>query len=198
MAACDTPLFPLSSVVFPGGPLPLRIFEPRYLDMVGRCLKSQACFGAVAIRAGSEVGEAETFEVGTLAEIVDWYREDDGLLGILARGRERFRIVRVERLADGLYVGAVEPLPALPNVALPERFELEGTFLARLFAEDDGLYRGIETEFGNATWVGCRLAEILPLPLPLRQEMLELDDPLIRLERLAPIVRRIEATWRRH
>jgi uncharacterized protein len=197
VAACQTPLFPLGSVVFPGGPLPLRIFEPRYVDMVGRCLKTGTGFGAVAIRSGAETGEAETFGVGTLAEIVDWYAEEGGLLGIMARGRDRFRIERVERLADGLYVGDVTILPALAPVELPERFAYAATFLGRLLEEDDGLYRGIQSDFGNATWVGCRLAEILPLPVPLAQELLEIDDPLLRLDRLEPAVRRLDAAARR-
>lgn len=197
MPVRETPLFPLSSVLFPGGPLPLRVFEPRYLDMVGRCLKSSACFGAVAIRSGSETGDAETFDVGTFAEIVDWYTDESGLLGIMAHGRERFRIERIDRLGDGLYVGEVTPLPELEPVELPERFAFAATFLGRLLEEDDGLYRGIHRDFGNASWVGCRLAEILPLPVPLTQELLETDDPLDRLARLEPVVRRLDAASRR-
>jgi hypothetical protein len=165
--------------------------------MVGRCLKTGAGFGAVAIRSGAETGEAETFSVGTLAEIVDWYTEEAGLLGIMARGCDRFRIERVERQADGLYVGDVTALPALEPVELPERFAFAATFLGRLLEEDDGLYRGIHRDFGNATWVGCRLAEILPLPLPVAQELLETDDPLLRLARLEPVVRRLDAASRR-
>ena len=84
-------LFPLKTVLFPGGPLALKIFEPRYLDMVAQCLRAESGFGVVAIERGSEVGEAETFDVGTTAEIVDWHREPGDLLGVTAVGRRSFR-----------------------------------------------------------------------------------------------------------
>src|SRR5690606_41531465 len=86
-----TPLFPLKTVLFPGGVLPLRIFEPRYVDMIGRCMKRPQKFGVLLIVEGSETGAAQTAEIGTLAEIVDWHQEADGLLGIVAAGRDRFR-----------------------------------------------------------------------------------------------------------
>ena len=80
------PLFPLSTVLFPGGPLPLRIFEARYVDMISRCMKDDSPFGVVLIREGDEVGPAKTHDIGTLARIVDWYQGSDGLLGVTARG----------------------------------------------------------------------------------------------------------------
>ena len=87
------PLFPLGTVLFPGGPLPLRIFEPRYLDMVSDCLRNDKAFGVCLIKDGREVGEpAQPFDVGTMAKIVDWDRTDDGLLAITALGTSRFRI----------------------------------------------------------------------------------------------------------
>ena len=87
----EVPLFPLNTVLFPGGPLPLRIFETRYLDMVSRCMKDDLPFGVLLIREGAEVGPAATCDVGTLARIVDWYQGSDGLLGVTAIGTERFR-----------------------------------------------------------------------------------------------------------
>ena len=115
VSTIEIPLFPLKTVVFPGGPLALRIFEPRYLDMVARCLRGTNRFGVVAIRQGSEVGAAETFDVGTLAEIVDWHQETGGLLGIPAVGRECFRLARSTRQPDGLYVGEGSLLPPEPR-----------------------------------------------------------------------------------
>ena len=83
----QVPLFPLNTVLFPGGPLPLRIFEARYVDMISHCLKENASFGVLLIREGQEAGTpASTFEVGTLARIVDWYQGSDGLLGVTAIG----------------------------------------------------------------------------------------------------------------
>src|SRR5690554_6125759 len=110
----DLPLFPLQTVLLPGGRLALRVFEPRYLDMVARCLRETNRFGVVAIRDGAEVGAATTHDYGTSAEIVDWDQGPQGMLGIVAAGREPFRLVASRRQADGLYVGTVEWLDVVP------------------------------------------------------------------------------------
>jgi Lon protease-like protein len=104
----ELPLFPLQTVLLPGGRLALRVFEPRYVDMVARSLRGANRFGVVAIREGAEVGAATTYDHGTSAEIVDWHQEPGGLLGILAAGREPFRVAGIRREPDGLYVGSVE------------------------------------------------------------------------------------------
>src|SRR5688572_33263385 len=116
----ELPLFPLQTVLLPDGLLALRVFEPRYVDMVARCLRGANRFGVVAIREGAEVGAATTYDYGTSAEIVDWHQERGGLLGIVAAGRTPFRLLATRRAPDGLYVGEVEwretpapqPLPA--------------------------------------------------------------------------------------
>jgi len=94
------PLFPLNTVLFPGGPLPLRIFEARYVDMVSSCLKEDSPFGVLLIRDGGETGNATTHEIGTLARIVDWYQGSDGLLGVTAVGEQRFRLLSSHRQDD--------------------------------------------------------------------------------------------------
>ena len=106
----EIPLFPLRTVLFPGGPLPLRIFETRYLDMIGRCMKDERGFGVLAIRDGTGTGSgaAEVHQVGTLASIVDWYQFDDGLLGITVIGQTRFMLHSVRQQPDGLNVGEVD------------------------------------------------------------------------------------------
>ena len=108
----ELPLFPLSAVLFPGGPLPLRIFEPRYVDMVGRCLREGSGFAVVLLTDGNEAGEAIEFaEVGTEARIVDFDRLDDGLLGLSCVGQQRIRVLEAWRQPDGLNMGRVEDLP---------------------------------------------------------------------------------------
>ena len=99
------PLFPLNAVLFPGGPLPLRIFEPRYLSMVSHCMQTDSPFGVLLIRDGNETGLSTTHHVGTLARITDWYQGSDGLLGITAIGEERFRLISTTRQDDGLNIG---------------------------------------------------------------------------------------------
>jgi Lon protease-like protein len=117
------PLFPLGVVLFPGGPLPLRIFEPRYLSMVSRCLRDDCEFGVLLIVAGREAGDvARTTGVGTLARIVDWSQGADGLLNITARGTRKFRLLAESRQPDGLHVGDVALLPPEPAVATAARW----------------------------------------------------------------------------
>jgi uncharacterized protein len=176
------PLFPLSTVLFPGGVLPLRIFETRYIDMVRRCLRTDSGFGICAIREGGEVGAAaEVYPVGTRAVIADWEGQPDGLLGITVRGEERFRILRSWVQPDQLLMAEVEPLPEPDAVQIPEEFLNLATLLDRLLTELGQPYAGLPRDTGNATWVGARLAELLPVSLEVKQRMLETNDPLSRL-----------------
>jgi uncharacterized protein len=187
MATEDIPLFPLSTVLFPGGPLPLRIFETRYVDMVRSCLRGGTAFGVLLIREGAEVGgTAATVDVGTCARIVDFNPMPDGLLGIICRGESRFRLVEKWRQPDGLNRGRIELIDAPPKTTVPERFRHLGDLLRRVLPELGTLYAAIPRGFDDADWVSCRLAEILPLEQREKQQLLELDDPVERLARLAP------------
>jgi Lon protease-like protein len=188
----ELPLFPLKTVLFPGGPLSLRVFEPRYVDMVASCLRGANRFGVVAIRQGEEVGAATTYEVGTTAEIVDWHQESGGLLAILATGRERFRLRDVRRRPDGLYVGSVELLAAEAPQALPDAFMPLAVLLRRVL-DDLPLYRGLPTGYEDAGWIAARLVEVLPLGLALKQSLLESPDALTRLERIASELKKAPA-----
>ena len=117
------PLFPLHSVLFPGGALPLRVFESRYLDMISQCMRSQSGFGICLISDGSEVGDAATpFNVGTLVEISYFQQLKDGCLGITARGKQRFRILSSEVQPNQLTLADIELLPFIDQLALPEEF----------------------------------------------------------------------------
>jgi hypothetical protein len=189
-ATPELPLFPLNTVLFPDGPLPLRIFETRYTDMVRRCTRDGSVFGVVLIRRGAEAGEVTGIaDVGTSARIVDFDTLPDGLLGLTCRGERKFRLLRAWRQADGLNVGEVEWLAPEPEVPLPEALRHLARILERLLPKLAELYGRIPPRLDDAAWVGARLAEILPLGLADRQACLELDDPLERLAVLAPLVR---------
>jgi Lon protease-like protein len=179
-------LFPLNMVLFPEGPLPLRIFETRYVDMVKRCMRADAGFGVVLIREGGEVGPASTYDVGTLAKITDFHQMPDGLLGLSCVGQRRFRIVKRGRQADGLNLGDVEWLDPEPAVAVPPRHARLSELLETVLPQLGEVYAGIAMRSDDAAWVGHRLAEILPLELPEKQVCLEMDDPIQRLDALAP------------
>ena len=180
-------LFPLNIVLFPDGPLPLRIFETRYVDMVRRCMRESQAFGVVLIREGNEVGPAETFDVGTLAKIVDFHQLSDGFLGLSCVGEQRFRIRSRSRQADGLNLAEVERLTPEPVVAVPARHARLAELLKNVLPQLGEVYTDIEMHLDDAAWVGHRLAEILPIPLADKQSCLELDDPIQRLDVLEPL-----------
>jgi uncharacterized protein len=177
------PLFPLNTVLFPGGPLKLRIFEARYLDMVGRCLREGRGFGVALIVEGREAGgPARTVELGTQARIIDFEQLRDGLLGITASGERRFRIEAVQRQDDGLNVADVHWLPDEPALAVPERHLILAQLLKQALTQIGTVHEKLTPRYDDATWVGMRLAEILPLPAPQRQHCLELTDAIERLD----------------
>ena len=181
-------LFPLSTVLFPGGPLPLRVFEIRYLDMVSRCLKNNQGFGVCLIEQGSETGAARTYIVGTLARIRDWSNGPDGLLHILAMGERRFRVLRMRAQHDGLNLGEIEWLPEEPSAPLPESAQPLVEVLRQGLAQLTERYAMVTPAYDDAVWVAYRLAEILPLPLVQRQHLLELNDVRLRLDIIATLL----------
>lgn len=186
----ELPLFPLNTVLFPGGPLPLRIFEPRYVDMVRKCMRESSPFGVLLIRAGQEVGEVSSAaDVGTSARIIDFHQLPEGLLGIVCTGEQKFRVEERRVQPDGLNVGTVTWLPLERSTPLPPQHAHLGLLLKRALPQISDLYQLLQPRFDDAGWVSSRLAEILPISLGDKQECLELDDPLARLERLSPFIR---------
>ncbi|MBI4756791.1 MAG: LON peptidase substrate-binding domain-containing protein [Betaproteobacteria bacterium] len=176
-------IFPLNVVLFPGGRLPLRIFEQRYMGMARDCLRREQPFGVCLIAAGSEVGEpALPHDVGVSARITGWDMENLGVLQVVARGERRFRIENRDTGADGLVTAKVEWLPQ-PLASPVPRAQQKLIPLLRAIAEDMGTERlPPPHDFDDAAWLGHRFAELLPIPLLARQKLLELDDDIARLE----------------
>ncbi len=176
------PIFPLNTVLFPGAMLPLRIFEVRYMDMAKDCLKNAKPFGVCLIREGQEVGVPAIPEaVGCLARIADCDVEELGILKVRAEGLERFRLVAREATRQGLLVGEIERLaPESDGTDAPGLIDCS-QFLAKAIA-GIGAERFTEPfHFDDASWVGFRLAEILPLRNDVKQKLLEITDPVLRL-----------------
>lgn len=187
--ASDIALFPLGTVLFPGGLLPLRIFETRYVDMVRRCMRQDDAFGVVLIEQGSETSTSvQTAAIGTTARIIDFQTLQDGLLGLLCRGEARFRIEQRSQQSDGLNLATVESLSDPSGVALDPQFEPLVKVLREVLSRLEKLGRFIEPSYDDATWVSYRLAELLPLPAKLQQKLLEIDAPNERLRLLAPLI----------
>jgi Lon protease-like protein len=183
-------LFPLGTVLLPGGLLPLRIFETRYVDMVRRCMRQNEAFGVVLIQTGTETSSAvQTAAIGTTARIVDFQTLDDGLLGLLCRGESRFRIEQRSQQSDGLNRATVDWVPDPTGVAIDPKFESLVSVLREVLAQQPSARsRFIEPNYEDASWVSYRLAELLPLPVNLQQKLLEINEPLERLQLLAPLI----------
>jgi len=177
------PLFPLNTVLFPGGLQPLKIFEQRYLDMAAACMKDNSPFGICLIDKGGEVGRAAVpHGVGTLATITNWEMEQLGILMITAQGGRRFRIIETQ-VGDGhLLEGTVELLAEAGPTPLPQERERLLPLLQRIVG-DLGPERIPEPHrYDDAEWVGYRITEVLPIQNLAKQKLLELDDPVSRLE----------------
>ena len=179
------PLFPLHAVLLPGGLMPLRVFETRYLDMIGRCLRENAAFGICLIRSGHDTGApAEIHTTGVTARLIDWESLEGGLLGVVAQGECKFRVRESHVEKDRLTVADVELLEPEPRLALPEDYAPLADFLKGILAHLTKPYDRVEPQYEDAGWVGGRLTELLPFKPALKQRLLELEDPVARLEQL--------------
>jgi len=180
------PLFPLNTVLFPGGVLPLRIFEPRYLDMVSNCLRSETGIGVVLIKEGSEVGTAaQPHDVGTMASICYWNKRNDGLLGMTLKGEQRFRILSQTIEPNQLILADVELLTDVAETPVLAEYQHLVDLLKQIISQLEPPYTTMPTHYDDAAWVSARLVELLPLQLSKKQYLLEAEDPLERLTELS-------------
>jgi Lon protease-like protein len=208
------PLFPLGTVLYPGGFLPLQIFEVRYLDMIGKCHKNGTPFGVVSLTKGTEVrrlnaepsGDAfanEAFQsMGTLATITDFATPQPGLMVVRCTGTQRFKISRSEKLKHGLWVADATLLPDDLFVPIPEDLQPAAEALKKLILtlqerEVPAEQMPILTpyRFDDCGWVANRWSELLPIPVALKQQFMELDNPLLRLELVNDILDRSDISF---
>ena len=212
------PLFPLGSVLYPGGLLPLRIFEVRYLDMIGKCHKNGAPFGVVALTRGSEVRRTEPSQpatqqtdkpkgdgfaqeefcaIGTLATITEFSSPQSGLMVIRTVGAQRFKISSSEKLKHGLWIADVERVDEDMAVTVPDDLKPCAAALGKLIKSlqqrnvpNDQIPILPPYQLDDCGWLANRWCELLPLPLELKQRLMELDNPLVRLELVSDILER--------
>ena len=178
----EIPLFPLNAVLFPGGYLPLRVFEQRYMDMVSHALREGTNFGICLIASGQEVGQpAQPHEVGTIARIGDWDMQQLGVLNIKVHGEQRFRILERHTEDSGLQRARVELIPNERPLHLPASLARLQP-LMRVILADAGEAVPAPHPLDDAVWLGNRYAELLPIPLLAKQKLMELDDTLLRVE----------------
>jgi uncharacterized protein len=187
--ATELPLFPLQAVLFPGGLLSMKVFEARYVDLVTASMREQRPFGVVALRAGRaarKVEDGQHFEtIGTVAELIDVDSERSGILQVRCRGTQRFVVEKSRQQADGLWLGETRSVPndalLAPTPALAEAVRGLASAIASLKG------RGSEPfltphRFDDAGWVANRWCEILPISAVAKQKLMELPDPIVRLQ----------------
>ena len=179
------PIFPLKTVLFPEGPLSLKIFEPRYLDMLTECEKNGSGFGVCLIRDGSETGKAaDIYLTGTLAQVTFWENRKDGLLGVSVKGERKFHILDKTVEKNELTVAEVRLVDLEPVQAVPEQFLPMVSVLEKIMQSLKHPYITLEKKYNNACWVGSRLGELLPLSLEKKQQLLEMNEANARLAML--------------
>lgn len=174
------PLFPLSAVLFPGGRMPLKIFEQRYLDLAKACLADDTTFGLCGIREGSETGEpAIPYEVGTEARIVEWDMPQPGIFHVVVEGLDRYVARNWEAKSNGLLIADVEAVSVEAPCDIPGELRLCAEVLKHLLA--DNRIEPVQPHYDDAVWVGYRLSELLPFRLNIKQDLLEMNDSVTRL-----------------
>lgn len=184
------PLFPLNAVLFPGGALPLRIFEPRYLDMVSDCMKNESRIGVVLIENGNEAGVAATaHDIGTSSFISYWHKRNDGMLGITLTGEQRFRVLSTEIQPNQLTIAEVELLPCIEESSNEHNnAEQLINLLKQIITQLEPPYTTMKKYYDDMDWVSARLIELLPLPLNEKQNMLVMSNVTERLKCLQPLL----------
>lgn len=187
------PLFPLNTVIFPEGEMQLRIFEPRYIDMVSECLRQDDGFGVCLIEEGNEAGEAaKFFPMGTYVKIIDWDQMDDGLLGITIKGERRFKVERSEIQSDNLNIGDVIWLDEDDNL-IPDAYQNFPDLLKVIGNRYELAFLTESERFNEANWVSDRLADLLPFDMSTKQALLEMDNALHRFDYMQGLLEKIDA-----
>jgi Lon protease-like protein len=189
------PLFPLRTVLFPGGILPLKIFEQRYVEMTKSCLRDERPFGVCMITEGQEVAQPDApipsfASVGTLAQITNFDMPQLGILHVQTQGLMRFEVRSHSVDSTGLVIGEVTTIGAEPSHTLPETYAPLAKILGVIAARLGPANFPATTAYDDASWVGYRLAELLPLPLTIKQRMLEVNDANVRLTALNQFLER--------
>ena len=188
------PLFPLSTVLFPGGKMSLQIFEPRYLDLIGSCLKNDAGFGVVWLRQGSEIyrsgsgSDHRLAQIGTYARIVDWDSLPNGLLGVTIEGSKKFRLISSHQRNDKLHMAEVEWIEPESIISLPEYTDEMEMLLAQLLDHPHIARLKLSPVIEDVAAMSHLLSQLLPIDEKIKFELLSVNDPLLRMEQLMDLL----------
>jgi len=189
----EIPLFPLNVVLFPEGELKLRIFEPRYLDMVSNCLKNDRGFGICLLQEDtSKESSIDFFLMGSYAKIIDWDKLEDGLLGILVKGEKRFKVNSYSRNKNKLCIGNVDWLDE-DDACIPDSYQNFSDLLKEIVTRYKLPIGEMKNRYEEANWVSERLAELLPFDLSVKQEILEMNSAIHRFDYMEDLLQKIDA-----
>lgn len=187
------PLFPLNTVIFPEGELQLRLFEPRYIDMVSKCLSNNTGFGICLIQKGQEAGSpAQFFTMGTYVKIIDWDKMDDGLLGITVKGERRYKVEDYITQKDNLNIGDIVWLDDEDEI-MPDAYQNFSLLLKEIGNRYELPLMEEAERFADANWVSERLAELLPFEMASKQALLEMNNALHRFDYIQSLLEQIDA-----
>ena len=188
----ECPIFPLKSIVLPGGVFPLRIFERRYLDMVTKCIKEDTGFCIALVQKEDRNKYIDqVYEIMSYVEITDWNKLEDGILGISVEGKSLAKVKKCELNKDNLLIGQVDIVKPEKEFMVPQKYQLLSKFYRKIYPGIKDYIDFKRERYADASWVGYRLTECLPLDLQTKASLISLDDAILRLEKIYDIVNKL-------
>lgn len=186
----NIPIFPLKSIILPGGQFPLRIFERRYLDMTRECLKNDKGFVIALTKRDSDY-ISSVYDYASYVEIVDWSQLDGGLLGITVEGKNIVKLNNYALDESNLLKGDALEIDCGIDYLVPQKYQILSKFYKKIYPEIKAYIFHIKPKYNDANWLGFRLIECLPLELDDKADLISMQEPLDRLERILHIVKKI-------
>ena len=188
----NAPIFPLRSIVLPGGLFPLRIFERRYLDMVTTCIKNNEGFCISLVKKEEpDLYVKDVFEYGSWVEITDWNKLQDGLLGITVEGKNIVKISNTSLDKENLLRGTIKKLDLEKEYLIPQKYLVLSKFYKKIYPNLKNFINFKEERFADASWIGYRLTELLPIELELKADLISTTDAIERLEKINQIMTKL-------
>ncbi|MED5274959.1 MAG: LON peptidase substrate-binding domain-containing protein [Pseudomonadota bacterium] len=188
----NAPIFPLRSIVLPGGLFPLRIFERRYLDMVTECIKNNEGFCISLVKKEEpDLYVKDVFEYGSWVEITDWNKLQDGLLGITVEGKNIVKTSNTSLDKENLLRGKIEKLGLEKEYLIPQQYIVLSKFYKKIYPNLKDFMSFKQERFSDASWIGYRLTELLPIELELKADLISTSDAIERLKKINQIMTRL-------
>ena len=184
------PIFPLKSIILPGGQFPLRIFERRYLDMIRDSLKTNSGF-VIALTKKDADYISSVHDYACYVNIVDWSQLDGGLLGITVEGKSLVTLSNCKLDETNLLRGDAQQIKSSIDHLIPQKYQILSKFYRKIYPEIKAYIFHNKPKYNDANWIGFRLIECLPIEISDKADLISTNEPLDRLEKILHIVKRI-------